>query len=138
MSPDHDNSKLKYKRRHQHKKHDPKDSGSKHPPENHDHTRMRQGPHHQHMIQDYQRRFYVSLIFTVPVFFLSHMVQGILGFHLTFPGDLYLQFLFSSIIFFYGGYPFFKGIWGELRNHTPGMMTLVSLLLQLLTCTVRP
>jgi Cu2+-exporting ATPase len=50
-----------------------------------------------------------------------------LGERLRFAGDGYVLFLLSSIVFFYGGYPFFKGIIAELKARTPGMMTLIAL-----------
>ncbi len=45
---------------------------------------------------------------------------------LSFPGDMYILFVFSSIVFFYGGYPFLKGIYDELKKKQPGMMTLIA------------
>lgn len=81
--------------------------------------------HGEHMIADFQRRFWVSLVFTIPVLILSPLIQDFLGFTLTFPGDSYLLFLLSSIIFWYGGYPFLKGLIDELRQRNPGMMTLI-------------
>jgi len=44
-----------------------------------------------------------------------------------FPGDLYVLFALSSIVFFYGGYPFLKGIFDELKISSPGMMTLIAI-----------
>jgi Cu2+-exporting ATPase len=38
-----------------------------------------------------------------------------------------VPFVFSTIIFFYGGLVFIKGAWGELKAKLPGMMTLISL-----------
>jgi Cu2+-exporting ATPase len=79
------------------------------------------------MMADFKKRFIVSLIVTVPVFFLSEMVQDLLGLHfLHFQGDMYILFLLSSFVFFYGGYPFFTGMVGELKVRQPGMMTLVA------------
>jgi len=46
---------------------------------------------------------------------------------LQFPGELYVLFLFSSALFFYGGFPFLKGIYEELKSARPGMMTLIAL-----------
>ncbi|HEV2523923.1 MAG TPA: copper-translocating P-type ATPase, partial [Gammaproteobacteria bacterium] len=43
-----------------------------------------------------------------------------------FKGNDYVLFGFSSIIFFYGGWPFLKGIYLELLNRKPGMMTLIA------------
>ncbi|NOZ68577.1 MAG: copper-translocating P-type ATPase, partial [Deferribacteres bacterium] len=46
---------------------------------------------------------------------------------LRFAGDLYVLFGLSSFVFFYGGYPFLKGLFNELRNLKPGMMTLIAI-----------
>ena len=85
--------------------------------------------HHAMMVADFRRRFWVSLALTVPVLVLAPMIQGFLGLRdvLRFPGDGYVQFVLASIIFFYGGRPFFKGIYDELGKRQPGMMTLIAL-----------
>ena len=83
---------------------------------------------HHHMIADYKRRFWVCLILTVPILILSPHIQHIFGVHdiLMFTGDVYLLFVLSSVVYFYGGYPFFQGIYNELKVKNPGMMTLVA------------
>lgn len=85
--------------------------------------------HHAHMVADFRKRFWISLIITVPVLILSPMIQNLLGFgeSLRFSGDLYLLFGLASVVFFYGGYPFLKGIVDELKQGKPGMMTLIAL-----------
>jgi Cu2+-exporting ATPase len=82
--------------------------------------------HHAHMVADFRKRFQVSLAVTVPILFLSPLVQKFLGFEFRFPGDFYLLFGLSSFVFFYGGWPFLKGLFEELGKKTPGMMTLIS------------
>jgi len=83
---------------------------------------------HAHMIGDFRKRFWVSLALTVPVLLLTPMVQMFLGFSdsLRFPGDEYILFVLSSIIFFYGGWPFLIGIVAEFKAAQPGMMTLIA------------
>ncbi|MEJ2355288.1 MAG: copper-translocating P-type ATPase, partial [candidate division WOR-3 bacterium] len=71
--------------------------------------------------------FFVSLIITVPILILSPLIQNFLNFSLTFSGDKYLMFVLSSFIFFYGGWPFLKGLYDELSRKQPGMMTLIAL-----------
>lgn len=83
--------------------------------------------HHAMMIDDFKKRFRISLIFTVPVLLLSEMIQHWLGFEIKFTGDKYLLLALSSVIFFYGGWPFLKGFTDELRAKSPGMMTLIAL-----------
>jgi Cu2+-exporting ATPase len=78
------------------------------------------------MIEDFKKRFWISLVLTVPILALSHMIQQLLGFELTFFGDQYVLFGLSTIVFFYGGWPFLKGLWDELKDKNPGMMTLIA------------
>ncbi|WP_424356967.1 heavy metal translocating P-type ATPase [Methanocella sp. MCL-LM] len=82
--------------------------------------------HHKMMLEDFKKRFIVSAILTIPIVILSPTIQGILGYSLDFPGSIYLQFILSSIVYFYGGYPFLKGLFEELGKRTPGMMTLIA------------
>jgi Cu2+-exporting ATPase len=85
--------------------------------------------HHAHMVADFRKRFWVSLVVTVPVLLLSPLIQGLLGIAdvFDFPGDTYILWALSSFIFFYGGLPFLKGIFSELKSRNPGMMTLIAL-----------
>jgi len=87
----------------------------------HDHS-----AHHRMMIKDFRTRFYISLAATLPVLALSKLIQQVLGFSLVIPGARYIIFLFSSFIFFYGGWPFLKGLKDELGKKAPGMMTLIA------------
>lgn len=83
--------------------------------------------HHKMMIADFKRRFWVSVIITIPVLLLSAMIQKFFGFTFTFAGDKYVLFGLSSIIFFYGGLPFLKGFISEIKAKNPGMMTLIAM-----------
>ncbi len=85
--------------------------------------------HHAMMVADYRRRFWVSLVITIPILTLSPLVQSFLGLEgsITFPGDSYVLFVLSSAVYFYGGYPFLKGIFSELKARAPAMMTLIAL-----------
>lgn len=87
------------------------------------------GGHHAHMVADFRRRFWISLALTVPVLILAPMLQDLVGLRdtLRFPGDSYVQWGFASVIFFYGGWPFLVGLWRELKEKNPGMMTLIGL-----------
>ncbi|RJQ41873.1 MAG: copper-translocating P-type ATPase [Gaiellales bacterium] len=87
------------------------------------------GSHHEHMVADFRRRFWVALALTVPVLALSPQIQEFLGVEgaLDFTGDSYALLALSTVIYFYGGYPFLRGIVDELKQKQPGMMTLISL-----------
>lgn len=81
------------------------------------------------MIADFRQRFWVSLVLTVPVLLLSPGIQRFLGLDtlLTFPGQSYALFVLASAVYFYGGWPFLRGLLSELERRQPGMMTLISL-----------
>src|SRR5450432_1684268 len=83
----------------------------------HDHNKM--------MVADFKRRFYVVLVLTFPVMALSPMIQHFLGVNWQFRGSHYLLFALSTAVFFYGGWPFLKGLIEEIKSKTPGMMTLI-------------
>lgn len=83
--------------------------------------------YHKGMVEDFKKRFWISLILTVPVMLLSEMIQHWLGITISFTGDKYVLFVLSSIIFFYGGWPFLKGLVDEVKKLAPGMMTLIGL-----------
>ena len=85
--------------------------------------------HHAHMAQDFIKRFWISLALSLPIIALSPMIQGFLGLRdtLAFSGDLYVSFVLSSLVFFYGGWPFLKGLVDELKKKQPGMMTLIAI-----------
>jgi len=85
------------------------------------------GNHHSHMLADFRKRFIVSFILTFPVLLLSPTIQSFFGFELLFPGADFLTFLLSSVVYFYGGYPFLNGIKEELAEKSPGMMTLIAI-----------
>src|SRR6266496_2418658 len=81
--------------------------------------------HHAMMIADFRKRFYVVLILTIPIMLLSQMIQHWLNIHISFPGSQYILLILSSVVFFYGGWPFLKGLWSEMKAKNPGMMTLI-------------
>ncbi len=94
--------------------------------EGHDDQDGTHGDHHRKMIRDFRLRFFVSLVLTLPVLALSPMLQEWFGYELAFPGDRFVIFGFSSLIFMYGGWPFLKGLYDEVSEGTPGMMTLIA------------
>ena len=81
------------------------------------------------MVDDFRRRFWISLALTLPVLATSEMLQHLVGLRgaLAFPGDRYVGFAFASAVYFYGGWPFLTGLVEELKKKLPGMMTLVGL-----------
>jgi len=83
--------------------------------------------HHQHggMIADFKKRFIVVFILALPIMLLSEMIQHWLHIDISFNGSGYLLLLLSSIVFFYGGWPFLNGWYNEMKTWKPGMMTLI-------------
>jgi len=81
--------------------------------------------HHAMMIADFRKRFYVVLILTIPIMLLSEMIQHWLSLHISFPGSKYILLALSSVVFFYGGWPFLKGLVDEAKAKNPGMMFLI-------------
>ncbi len=77
---------------------------------------------------DFKRRFWICLIFTVPILALSPMIQMFVGLdsRFRFQGDSLLLWALSSGVFVYGGWPFLKGFAAELSKKRPGMMTLIA------------
>lgn len=86
------------------------------------------GSHHARMAEDFKRRFWISLVLTIPILILSPMLQSFFGIkgEINVPYGGYIQFGFSAIVFFYGGWPFIKGLFNELKQMSPGMMTLIA------------
>ncbi|MBC7512008.1 MAG: cadmium-translocating P-type ATPase, partial [Ferruginibacter sp.] len=77
------------------------------------------------MIADFRKRFYKVLVLTIPIMLLSQMKQHWLNIHNNFPGSKYVLLALSSIVFFYGGWPFLKGSVDEAKAKNPGMMFLI-------------
>lgn len=76
----------------------------------------------------FRRRFWVSLILSLPVVGFSHMVAELLGYQLPdFPGVSWIPPVLGTVIFVYGGMPFLTGGWTELRSRRPGMMLLIAM-----------
>ncbi len=89
---------------------------------------MRHGPDHAGMVGWFQRRFWVSLVLTVPILALSQEVLGFLGDPYSLPSwGGPMSFVLATAVYLYGGWPFLAGAIPELRGARPGMMTLVAL-----------
>ncbi|MES3702612.1 heavy metal translocating P-type ATPase [Staphylococcus arlettae] len=106
--------------------------------ENHDHHNHHQHheahAHHDHASGhahhhhgNFKVKFFVSLIFAIPIIILSPMMGVTLPFQFTFPGSEWIVLILATILFFYGGKPFLSGGKDEIAAKQPGMMTLVAL-----------
>jgi P-type Cu2+ transporter len=94
-----------------------------HPGESHN---KHLGRHVGHATADFKRRFIISLIITCPILALSPFIQDLFRFKLEFSGSIYVLFLLSTFVYFYGGYPFLKGFFNEIKDNNIGMMTLIA------------
>lgn len=95
--------------------------------QHHHHTEQEYDKHAGHLTENFLKRFWICLVLTIPVIALSPMIQHWVGFELRFPGDKYVLLILGSVIYFYGGMPFFKGMISEIKFRNIGMMTLVAL-----------
>ncbi len=78
--------------------------------------------------QMFRRRFWVSLVLSVPVIFFSEFIQDVFGYTApSFSGSVWITPVLSVVIFAYGGVPFLSMARTELENREPGMMMLISL-----------
>ncbi|OHQ98524.1 heavy metal translocating P-type ATPase [Staphylococcus sp. HMSC077G12] len=82
---------------------------------------------HAHHHGNFKVKFFVSLIFAMPIILLSPLMGINLPFQFTFPGSEWVVLILSTILFFYGGKPFLSGGKDEIATKKPGMMTLVAL-----------
>lgn len=92
--------------------------------ESHDHSGH---DHHGHMVTEFRNKFFIIMIFTIPIVLLSPMIQNFLGVDWQFSGDIYIVAALATFVYFYGGWPFIKGAYDELKNKEPGMMTLIGM-----------
>lgn len=83
--------------------------------------------HHAMMVNDFKKRFFVSLVLTVPILLLSPMIQMFMNVEWRFTGDSFILFGLSTLLFIYGGKPFLFGAKDEFKLKMPGMMMLIAL-----------
>src|SRR6202140_565601 len=108
-------------------------------PSRHNHEHARQDSHsmpHDHQDRDrhaghsvamFRDRFWLSFALTIPTVIWSAEVQHWLGYTApSFPGSRFIPAILGTIVFVYGGLVFVRGAKGELVDHKPGMMTLIS------------
>jgi P-type Cu2+ transporter len=84
--------------------------------------------HAGHSVAMFRDKFWLSFALTIPVVIWSTDVQHWLGYTApSFPGSKFIPAILGTVVFVYGGLVFVRGAWGELADHRPGMMTLISL-----------
>ncbi len=84
--------------------------------------------HAGHSLNMFAKRFWLSLVLTVPVVLYSGVLEKLFGFRApAFVGSSYIPLILGSIVFFYGGWIFIRSAYRELKARMPGMMTLIAL-----------
>ena len=113
---------------HQSKQHSEKNGASPNDGHNHsgDNGHSHQ-EHHKKMVQDFKFRFWWVLALTIPIMTLSPMIQTFMGVEWRFTGDSWILAALSTVVYFFGGWPFLSGLYDELKKKQPGMMTLIGL-----------
>ena len=84
------------------------------------------GGHGDH-IGMFRRRFWWSLLLTLPVVATSHMIMDWFGYYLDIPGIEWVGPVLGSVIYLWAGWPFLAGGLAEIRSRQPGMMLLIAM-----------
>lgn len=93
----------------------------------HGETDAGHGKHAGHSVEMFRRRFWWSLLLTIPIVLTSHMVMDWFGYDLDFPGIKLVGPVLGTVLFVWGGEPFLKGGVREARERAPGMMLLIAM-----------
>jgi Cu2+-exporting ATPase len=107
--------------------HDDHNNEMEHKSDHGDHEGHSHHEHHKMMVQDFKFRFWWVLALTLPIMALSPMIQDFLGVDWRFTADKWILAALSTVVYFFGGWPFLGGLVDELKKKQPGMMTLIGL-----------
>src|SRR6267143_6036580 len=84
--------------------------------------------HAGHSVAMFRDKFWLRFALTIPAVFWSSEVQHWLGYTApSFPGSTLIPAILGTAVFLYAGLVFVQEAQGELADHKPGMMTLISL-----------
>lgn len=124
---EHNNKQHNHNRmeHHDHSHHD--HEMMEHQDHSHDDSKHSSMDHSMHGMGNLKQKFVISLIFAIPILFISPMMGVALPFQISFKHSEWVVLILSTVLFFYGGMPFLKGAKMELKMRNPGMMTLISL-----------
>ncbi len=73
----------------------------------------------------FRRRFWLTLIVSLPVVISSEMIMDWFGYHLN--GVAWVGPLLGTFVYLWGGWPFLQGAVSEVRDRAPGMMLLIAM-----------
>lgn len=113
-----------------HREHTPHPGNAPHPRKtaHHDDAHSGHDRHTGHSVAMFRNRFWLTLVLSLPTVIWSEMIQQWFGYAAPrFAGSAYVPAVFGTVVYFYGGWPFLRGGYRELRDRLPGMMTLISL-----------
>ncbi|MDX1413755.1 MAG: copper-translocating P-type ATPase [Candidatus Promineifilaceae bacterium] len=94
------------------------------------HKHEEHGSHADHTGHEimFRNRFWICLVLSIPVIIYSPAIQDWFGFGApTFTGSQWVLPVLATVVFIIGGLPFLSMARWELRDRSPGMMTLISL-----------
>ena len=84
--------------------------------------------HAGHSVETFRDRFWLTLVLSIPTIVWSDMIQMWFGYRApAFAGSEFIPAICGTAVYLYGGWVFVAGGLRELRDHLPGMMTLISL-----------
>jgi Cu2+-exporting ATPase len=83
--------------------------------------------HAGHDPEMFRRRFWWSLLLTIPIVLTSEMVMDWFGYELDFAGIDLVGPVLGTVVFLWGGQPFLAGGVAEIKARAPGMMLLISM-----------
>jgi Cu2+-exporting ATPase len=92
-----------------------------------DHDAHRDHDAHGDHVGMFRRRFWWSLLLTIPLVVTSEMIMDWFHYSLDFRGRSLVGPVLGTVIFGWGGWPFLTGGWRELRDRRPGMMLLITM-----------
>ena len=85
--------------------------------------------HAGHSVEMFRRKFWGTLLLSIPTLVWSPMIQHWLGYE-AWGGPAaarWIPAVFGTLVFAYGGWVFVRGAIGELAARLPGMMMLITL-----------
>src|SRR5699024_11781478 len=82
--------------------------------ESHESHNHRGHDHHAHMVTDFRNKFFIILIFTLPIVLLSPMIQNLLAEDWPSTRESYIVAALATFVYFYEGWPFSKRAYAQL------------------------
>src|SRR5882757_307559 len=81
--------------------------------------------HAGHDPDAFRRRFWLTLVVSIPVVVTSPMIMDWFGYQIS--GVAWIGPVLGTFVYLWGGWPFLKGAVDELRDRAPGMMLLIAM-----------